>query len=107
MLKGHVILWLKTNTCTEDVGQSTSLLSKSVDNWCSRWGQRSLEHIAEDAENTVEVLEVLGGSTVVGVSLPLDTSHHLGNDDEINDQWRSKERVLTDIEETRNVLALT
>jgi hypothetical protein len=33
------------------------------------------------------------------VSLPLNTSHHLGNDDQINDQWRSEKRVLADIED--------
>lgn len=47
----------------------------------------------------MEVLEVLGSSTVVGVSFPLDTGHHLRNKDEVNDQWRCEKRVLADIED--------
>jgi hypothetical protein len=103
VLQSHVVLRLETDTGTEDVGQRTSLLSKSVDDWRSRRSQRSLEHVAEDAKHAVEVLEILGCNTVVGSSLPLDTSHHLSNEDEINDQWGSKKRVLADIEETANV----
>lgn len=99
MLQGHVILWLETNTGTEDVGQSTSLLSKGVDHWRSRRSQRSFEHVAENAENTVEVLEVLGSNTVGGLSLPLDTRHHLRNENEIDNQWGSKKRVLADVED--------
>jgi hypothetical protein len=99
VLKSHVVLRLETNTSTENVGQSTSLLGKSIDNWCSGRGQWSLEHVAENAKHTVEVLEVLGGSAVVGMSLPLDAGHHFGDEDKINDQWRSKQRILADIEE--------
>jgi hypothetical protein len=35
----------------------------------------------------VEVLEILVGSAVAGMRLPLDTSHHLGDNNQINDQW--------------------
>ena len=99
MLQSHVILRLKANASLEDVDQSTSLLSKSIDDRSARRGQGCLEHEAEDAKHAVEVLEVLGGSTVAGVSLPLNTSHHLGDNNQINDQWRSKQRVLADIED--------
>jgi hypothetical protein len=90
VLQSHVVLRFKSNTSTEDVSQSTTLLSKSVDNRSSWWSQWSLEHVAENAENTVEALEVLGGDTIAGVCLPLNTGHHLGNDNKIDDQWRCK-----------------
>ena len=51
----------------------------------------------------MEVLEVLGGSTIIGMSPPLDAGHHLGDEDEIDDQWRSKQRIFADVEETRLV----
>jgi hypothetical protein len=53
----------------------------------------------------VEVLVVLGGDCV-GRVLPGDTSHHLGDENKIDDQWRGQERVLTDIEETTIVSVL-
>jgi hypothetical protein len=98
VLQSHVVLRLEPDTGTEDVRESTSLLSKSIDDWSSGRSQWSLEHVAEDAEYAVEVLEILGGSTVVGCSLPLDASHHLSDEDKINDQWGCKKRVLADIE---------
>lgn len=103
VLQSHVVLGLETNTSTEDINQGTSLLSKSIDDRCSWWGQGSLEHEAENAKHAVEVLEILGGDAISGCSLPLDTSHHLGDQDQVNDQWRSKKRVLANIEETREL----
>lgn len=99
MFKSHVGLRLKTNASTEDVGQGGALLGKSVDNRSARGGQGSLEHVAEDTQDTVEALVLGGSSAVGGHGLPLDTRHHLGNDDQIDDQGRSEERVLTDVEE--------
>ena len=103
MLQGHIALWLETNTGTEDVCQSTALLSKSVDDRGSGRGQGGLQHVAEDAKDAVEVLVVLGGSAVVGLSLPLDASHHLGNKHKVNDQWRSEKRVLANIENPKHI----
>ena len=91
VLQGHVVLRLETNTGTEDVDQGTSLLSKSIDDWCSWRGQWSLKHVAEDAENGMESGEILGSNSIGGVSLPFDASHHLSEDHKIDDQWRSKE----------------
>lgn len=90
VLQSHVVLRLETDTGTEDVGKRASLLSKSVDDRSARRSQWSLEHVAEDAEHAVEVLEFLGGNIVVGGSFPLDASHHLSDQDEINDQWGCK-----------------
>lgn len=38
-------------------------------------------------------------------SLPGDTSHHLGNDDKINDQRGSQERILADIEQADGLVS--
>ena len=85
VLQSHVALGLETDTGAEDVGQRTSLLSKSVDDWSARRSQWSLEHVAEDAKHAVEVLKLLGGNTIVGGSLPLNASHHLSDQNEVND----------------------
>lgn len=66
MLESHVVLGLEADTSTENVDKSTALLGESVDDWSTRWGQWSLEHEAEDGKNGVEVLEVLGASTIGG-----------------------------------------
>jgi hypothetical protein len=85
VLKSHVGLGFKTNTSTEDVGQGSALLSKSVDNGGARRGKRSLEHVAEDTQDTMEALILSGSSAIGGHGLPLDTRHHLGNDDQVDD----------------------
>lgn len=95
MLKGHVRLGLKTDASTENVGQGGALLGESVDHGGAWGSQRSLEHVAEDAEDAVEVLVL-----AVIRGFPLDTRHHLGNNDEVNDEGRSQERVLADVEQT-------
>jgi hypothetical protein len=98
VLQSHVSLRFKTDTSTEDISQSTSLFGKGIDNRCSRWSQRSLKHVTENAEHAVEALEVLRGSTICGLSFPGDTRHHLCNEHKINDEWRSQQGVLTDVE---------
>ena len=100
MLKSHVRLGLKSNAGTEDVGQGCALLGESVDNRSARRSQRSLEHVAEDAKDAVKVLVLSLASR-----LPLDTGHHLSNDDKINDEGRGQERVLTDVEQPKLMLA--
>jgi hypothetical protein len=54
-----------------------------------------LEHVAENAEHAVET-SILGFGTV---GLPLDAGHHLGYENQIDDQRRGEERVLADIED--------
>lgn len=100
VLQSHIILRLKPDAGLEDVDQSASLLSKGINDRSTRRSQGSLKHEAENAKHAVEVLEVLGHSTVAGMSLPLNTSHHLGDNNQINDQWRSKKRVFANIEYT-------
>jgi hypothetical protein len=90
VLQCHVRLRLQTDTSTEDVSQSTSLLSKGVDDRCSWWSQRSLKHVAKNAKHAVETLVLLRGCTVIGPSFPRDTSHHFRNEHEVYDEWRSQ-----------------
>lgn len=99
VLQSHFRLRLQTNASAEDVGQCRTLLSQSVHNGSARRGQRSLEHVAEDAEDAVELLELSSLEAVIGSSLPLDTGHHLSNHHEVNNQGRGQERVLADIEQ--------
>lgn len=99
VLKGHFGLGLEANAGAEDIGQSRTLLSQSIHNGGSRRSKRSLEHVAQDAQDTVEVLELGGFVTVVGSSLPLNTGHHLSHHDEVNNQRRGQKRVLADVEQ--------
>lgn len=100
VLQSHFRLRLQANASAEDVGQCRTLLSQSIHNGSARRSQRSLEHVAEDTEDAVELLEFSSLVAVIGSSLPLDTSHHLSNHHEVNDQGRGQERVLADIEQT-------
>lgn len=99
VLQGHLRLGLQTNAGAEDVGQSRALLSQSIHDWGTRRREGSLEHVAEDAQNAVELLELGGLETVGRSGLPLDTGHHLSHHDEVNDEGRGQKRVLADIEQ--------
>ena len=79
MLQGHIILSLQAKTGTENVGQGPTLLGKGIHDWSSGRSHWCLEHVAEDTEHAVKVLEVFCGGTVVGMRLPLDASHHLSD----------------------------
>jgi hypothetical protein len=46
VLKSHVILRLKANTGTEDVGESRTLLGESVDDRSTCRGERSLVSVS-------------------------------------------------------------
>lgn len=102
VFKRHVGFGLETDAGTEDVGESTTLLGKGVDNWGASWDERSLrtklldmdvmkgeatvrtylEHVAQNAEHAMEALVITSL-----FRLPLNASHHLGHKDEIDDQW--------------------
>lgn len=99
VLKSHVGFRLQANTGTEDVGQSAALLGQGVDNRGAGRSQGSLEHVAQHAEDAVEAL-VLGG--VIG--LPADTSHHLGKHNQVDDERRGKQRILTDVEQADSLV---
>lgn len=105
VLKGHVRLGLKSNTGPEDVGQSATLLGQGVDDGSTRGRERRLQHVAEDAQDAVEAAIVLGGGTVGRAGSPLDASHHLRHDHQVNDQWGGKQRILTDVEDGNGLVA--
>ena len=85
VLQGHVVLRLKSDAGAEDVGESRTLLGKSIDNRGARRSERSLEHVAEDTEHAVEVVE-LAIAAFGSVGLPLNTGHHLSDKNQIDDQ---------------------
>jgi hypothetical protein len=64
-----------------------------------------LEHVAENTKHAVES-SVIRRTTFGAVSLPLNTSHHLGDENEIDDQWRGQQGVLADIEETDGLVTV-
>jgi hypothetical protein len=96
VLESHVRLWLQSDAGTEDVGERSTLLGQGVDDWSTRRSEGCLEHVAQDAEDAVETSKVLAG-LVAG--LPLNTSHHLSDENEIDNQRRSQERILADVED--------
>ena len=49
---------------------------------------------------------VFGIAALSTVSLPLNTSHHLGNQDQVYDQWRCEERVLAHIEQADGLVTV-
>ena len=49
-------------------------------------------------------MEALVCISADSVRLPLDTSHHLSNNDQINDQGRRQQRVFTDIEQADSLV---
>lgn len=100
MLQSHIALRLEANAGAEDVSHSSALLSKGVDDRGARRSKRGLEHVAENAKHAVEP-----GILVLAVSPPLDTGHHLGNQDQINDQGRGQQRVLADVEDADGLVA--
>jgi hypothetical protein len=63
-----------------------------------------LQHVAEDAQDTVEALVVFRVSSIC-VDLPRDSSHHFCDNDEVDDQRRSKKRVLAHIEQADGLVS--
>jgi hypothetical protein len=101
VLESHVRLWLQSHAGTENVGERSTLLGQGVDDWSTRGSERCLEHVAQDAEDAVETSKVLASLVT---SLPLNTGHHLSDENEIDDQRRSQERVLADVEDANGLV---
>lgn len=46
VLQSHVVLRLETNAGTEDVGEASALLGKSIDDRSARWRERGLTRVS-------------------------------------------------------------
>jgi hypothetical protein len=46
VLQSHVVLWLEADEGTEDVGESSTLLGQSIDDWSARRSERGLRMLA-------------------------------------------------------------
>lgn len=91
-LEHHVVLRSQTDTGTEDVLHSVALLGKRVHNGSSRRNHGCLEQVAEDRQDRVE-----GRKRSHVARLISDASHELGDDGQVDDERRSKKRVLADV----------
>lgn len=83
MLQGHVRLRLESDASAKDVGQGRTLLGQGVDDRRAGRGHGRLEHVAEDREHAVEGLVLAVG---LAVAFPLDARHHLGDEDQVDDE---------------------
>lgn len=107
-------LGLKADTGTEDVRHCRTLFGKRVDDRSAGRSKRGLgrlakillvlrrkpylKHVTKDAENAVEA-SILGVGSLSSMSLPLDAGHHFSYQDQINDERRSQERILANVED--------
>ena len=99
-LEEHVGNRVETNASAEDVLNALALSCEDVDDWGSLGDARSLEQIREDAEDAVKVLKSFGL-----VCLVLDAGHELGDDDEVEHDWRSEQRILACVVQCDGVAA--
>lgn len=111
----HVRLGLQADARAENIGQGPALLSQGVDHGRAGGRERGLEHVAQDGEDAVEGLvfavsvlqlvsvavAVCGGSASVGAGVgpPLDASHHLRDEHEVDDEGGGEEGVLADVKD--------
>lgn len=102
VLKRHIALRLQPNTSAEDIRERAALLRKRIHNGRSGRRQRGLKHVAQNTQHRMEALE--RGLRLL-VQLPLHTRHHLRHKDQINDQRRREQRVLTHIEQTNSLVS--
>ena len=121
VLECHVVLWLETNTGTEDVGKCSTLLGEGVDNRSTGRSEGSLEHVAEQRQDAVHglVLAIASRSDCSSRRGPInqkhtesenarrtgDASEQLAKNSQIQDQRRSEKRVLADVEHGDGLLA--
>jgi hypothetical protein len=54
VLKGHIVLWLETDTGTEDVGQASALLGEGVHDRCTGRGERSLVFVNTNGSQLIQ-----------------------------------------------------
>lgn len=56
-----------------------------------------LQHVAENAENTMKSLIILSGGTCRSMGLPADAGHKLRHEAQVNDERTGQERVFTNV----------
>ena len=121
VFQSHIVLWLKTNAGTENVGHSGTLLGESVDDRSAGRSKRclkivsyrlvkffnmsidlqaDLQHVRQNTEDTVEAL-VLHRHAISRYSPPGDTGHHLCNDGQVQDERAGKEGIFTNVGHTK------
>lgn len=92
VLQEHVGVDGETDARLENVFDACALLEESVDDGGAWWDHGGLEHVAEDGEDGVELLEGLAGGW-----LHRDTFAQFGEDDEVEDEWGGEKRVFAGV----------
>jgi len=92
VLQKHVGIDGETDARLEDVFDARALLEESIDDGGAWWNHGCLEHVAEDGEDGVELLEGLAVAW-----LHRDAFAQFGEDDEIEDEGRREERVFASV----------
>lgn len=90
-------LGLETNAGSHKVLDCSSLLAESVDDRSILLDQGSLEHVAEQGHDRIDVVKVLAIGRV------LDSGHQLAQDGKIKDDGSSQQRVLAEIVDGQDV----
>lgn len=67
--------------------------------------QTHFQHVTQDAEYAVETLVVFGIGLITTGHLPLNTSHHLGNNHQIDDQRRRQKGIFANIEQADGLMS--
>jgi len=100
VLKKHVVAWGETNASTEDVLNAFTLTGKGVDDRSAFRDLGALEEIREDGEDGGKALRL-----VHALCLVCDTGHELSEDDKVEHERGSKERVLAGVVDGDGVAA--
>ena len=92
MLERHVVFRLEAEASAEDVDYTEPLSCKCIDDWSVGRHDWGFEEVGENGQHAVEALIL-----VVGLSRPLDANAlaELAENDEVEDDGRGEERVLT------------
>lgn len=100
VLEEKIIVAVKSSTGLENVIEGILLSVEGVDEWgisISEWG---LAEISEGGENAVEAGEFLV------TDLVLNSLEDLGEENQVENNWSGKERILTDVVADEGVLTV-
>ena len=82
VLERHIILWLKADTSPHNIDESTPLLGQRVHDGRAGRRERSLEHVAQHAQDRVEALPLF----LLAMLAPLDPREELGDEHQVDDE---------------------